>query len=446
MTKGRPTHAPRKLTKKQASRHRREATQTRWIWTAVVAVAAVVVIVVAIGVISQSTQKVAIVNGEPVKATDFQRRVRYYYYALGPDVFESNEEDPDQIYRLIADQLVEEALIRQEAAKRGITATEEEIEIEMEETWFQHYRNAPPPTATPTVDPGATPTPQGTPPSPTATPDTEETYQANYELFVDNVLRAARVGESYVREMAKVNILADKLEEAIIAESPAEEEQIHFRYTTVADAEAALAKIAELQAGVRTETQARHILVATLEEAEAVLRRLKDGEDFVALAAELSLDTSNKDEGGDLGWFPRGAMVDAFDEAAFTGEPGLYPVPVETEFGFHVIEILGREEREIDLDTELFDVGWYGKPEMADQFGALFAEMVFGSELGLITEPVPTDFGVAVVETLEREVRPLDEADRESRRGQAFQEWLEQIREEGEIEDLYEPSLIPAKI
>jgi parvulin-like peptidyl-prolyl isomerase len=263
---------------------------------------------------------------------------------------------------------------------------------------------------------------------------------------VDNVLSAARIGESYVRDMAEVNVLASKLEEAIIAEAPLEEEQIRFRYTTVADADAAAAKIAEIQAGVRQEVHARHILVATIEEAEAALRRIKDGEDFAALAAELSLDSSNKDDGGDLGWFPRGAMVGPFDEAAFSGEIGLYPVPVETEFGFHLIDILGREEREIDLDAELFDVGWYGKPGMAEQFGALFAEMVFGSELGLIAEPVPTNFGVSVVETLEREVRPLDESDRESRRGQAFQEWLEQIREEGDIEDLWEPSMIPSRL
>jgi parvulin-like peptidyl-prolyl isomerase len=91
-------------------------------------------------------------------------------------------------------------------------------------------------------------------------------------------------------------------------------------------------------------------------------------------------------------------------------------------------------------------MGWYAKPELVDQFGALFAEMVFESDVGLITEPVPTSFGVAVVEVLEREIRPLSEEDRTSRQGLAFQEWLDQVREEADIEDLWQPSMIPTAL
>lgn len=87
----------------------------------------------------------------------------------------------------------------------------------------------------------------------------------------------------------------------------------------------------------REEVTARHILVKTQEEADAVAARLKDGEDFEELANELTIDPSGKGSGGNLGTFQRGRMVPAFEEAAFALEPGEVSDPVETQFGFHII-------------------------------------------------------------------------------------------------------------
>jgi peptidyl-prolyl cis-trans isomerase D len=447
MAKGTKKRPAKSLTKKQASRRRREQRQLRWIWIAVSVLAAIVVIVIAIGVISHNTRTLAIVNGEPLKVADYQKRVRFYYYSLGPQLFEVSEgEDPNKVYRQIADLMIQETLIRQEAAKRDISASEEEVQIEIEERWFQHYRSPPTLTPTPTLDPSATPTPEGTSPPPTATPDTPEVFEAQYKQFVDNVLQAARLSKSGFRRIAEVSVLREKLEEAIISEIPGEEEQVHFRYTVATNADQALVKIDQYLAGVRDEVHARHILVETREEAEAVLQRLSDGEDFAALAAELSTDPSNKDQGGDLGWFERGRMVPEFDIVAFESGIGLYPDPVETEFGFHVIEVLEHEPRPIDMEQELFDAGWYGKSQLASQYGMLFAEMVFEAEIGLLTEPVPTDFGVAIVEVLGHEVRPLDEAEKQNRRQELFGEWLDQVQEEGDIQDRWEPSMIPTRM
>ncbi|CAD7022836.1 peptidylprolyl isomerase [Pseudorhizobium halotolerans] len=92
------------------------------------------------------------------------------------------------------------------------------------------------------------------------------------------------------------------------------------------------------------EVNARHILVKTEEEAKAVIADLDAGKDFAELAKTKSED-SNKDDGGDLGWFSKGRMVPEFEEAAFALEKGAYTkTPVQSQFGFHVIKLEDRRD------------------------------------------------------------------------------------------------------
>ena len=88
---------------------------------------------------------------------------------------------------------------------------------------------------------------------------------------------------------------------------------------------------------------ARHILVATREQCEELKTRIEAGADFAAVAREHSLCPSKR-QGGDLGVFGPGQMVKEFDEAVFTGEVGKVLGPVQTQFGFHLIEITSRTE------------------------------------------------------------------------------------------------------
>ncbi|GAA4501933.1 peptidylprolyl isomerase [Gluconacetobacter tumulicola] len=90
------------------------------------------------------------------------------------------------------------------------------------------------------------------------------------------------------------------------------------------------------------EVHARHILVATEAEAKDIIKQLKGGADFAALATKLSTDkASAKQNGGDLGWFKKGDMLPAFSDAAFTLKPHtISQTPVHTQYGWHVIEVL----------------------------------------------------------------------------------------------------------
>ena len=94
----------------------------------------------------------------------------------------------------------------------------------------------------------------------------------------------------------------------------------------------------------RHEVRARHILVKEKAEAEAVITELQGGADFAELAKKRSTGPSGPN-GGDLGYFPRGAMVPAFENAAFALAAGSFTqTPVQTQFGWHIILV---EEKRI---------------------------------------------------------------------------------------------------
>lgn len=100
------------------------------------------------------------------------------------------------------------------------------------------------------------------------------------------------------------------------------------------------------KASFTTEEQVRasHILVATKEEADAIVKQLKEGADFAALAKEKSLDTGSKDNGGDLDFFSKGSMVQEFEASAFSLKVGEVSAPVKSEYGYHIIKVTDRKE------------------------------------------------------------------------------------------------------
>jgi foldase protein PrsA len=150
-----------------------------------------------------------------------------------------------------------------------------------------------------------------------------ETFQAQIEesgefTDWDSFLEENGLTEESIRPLISDDLLVDALVER--HGGPATAEQVH----------------------------ASHILVETEETGQEVLDKLEEGEDFADLAAEYSMDPGSKDQGGDLGWFPRGMMVPEFEEVAFSIEPGEISDLVQTNFGYHIILVHEKEERELD--------------------------------------------------------------------------------------------------
>ena len=89
--------------------------------------------------------------------------------------------------------------------------------------------------------------------------------------------------------------------------------------------------------------QARHILVSSSESAEDLKRQIAEGADFGELAAAHSQCPSGQ-RGGDLGVFGPGQMVRDFDEVVFSGTVGEIHGPIQTQFGYHLIDIVRRDD------------------------------------------------------------------------------------------------------
>ncbi|MCU0482588.1 MAG: peptidylprolyl isomerase, partial [Anaerolineae bacterium] len=270
------------------------------------------------------TQVVATVGDETITLGDYVTRMRYewvrYYRAFdglvasqGPSVFDlQNPEnqysmaivnvvnllaDENQFPSEIYDVMVLESLYRQEATARNIEITQCEIDSNWagilqiqvtEECVF---------------------------------PEDFATQKADYIAFV---IRNSGIDEATLENIVVGRVAYAKVQEALANEFTVED-----------------------QPAVRS----RHIRIRELADAEVALARIQNGEDFMTVMAETTIDSNAVGNGGNLGLLRPGQTVPEFDAAIFNNPVGIVQQPVQTQFGFHVIRVdeIGEVSEQVQL-------------------------------------------------------------------------------------------------
>ena len=144
-----------------------------------------------------------------------------------------------------------------------------------------------------------------------------------------------------------MRVLADAESQKFVKSTTPSDAELHAEYDTA---------VSQMD---KNEYHARHILVATKEQAEQVIKKLKGGAKFEDLAKTQSTDTGSKNNGGDLGWFTTSRMVKPFSDAVKNLKKGEISPPVQTQYGWHVIQL----EDTRDAAPPAFD---QVKPQLTD--------------------------------------------------------------------------------
>jgi peptidyl-prolyl cis-trans isomerase C len=250
------------------------------------------------------------VNGQNITKADFDRALRAVEQRAGGPV---PAERRNEIYRGLLDQLVRVQLLKQEVAARKVTVPDPEVDQRIAEIRKQF--------------------------------PSEDVFK---QMLATQQLTLEKFRADQREDLAITRMVTDAVKDKVAA-TP---EQINDFYKKNPQ---------RFQQGERV--RASHILVAVPQnadpaakakaraKAEGLLKQIKAGGDFAALAKQNSEDPGSAVQGGDLGYFPPGQMVGPFNDAAFKLAPGAVSDLVETQFGFHIIKVADKQAgRTVPLD------------------------------------------------------------------------------------------------
>lgn len=335
-----PKNTGRRMTREELTRHEKETRMQRMLLMGLGGVLLLAVFILAFGwwrvYVARGSEVVASVGSKNIAVDAYARRLdsqrkgvenqlqlmqAQYAANSGSQLAQLYQQQIQQLQftesllpEQTLDQMIDEELVRQEAAKRGITASSDEIDQEIKKNFGDQPTPVPVPTITPA--PGSTAAPTATPePSPTPGASPTPVPTADVQARVSDVLLAYGFTNDEFRSIMSYEVLYQKLQDAMGAEVPTTAEEVH----------------------------ARHILVDSEDKAKQVLDQLKAGAKFEDVAKAMSTDTGTKDKGGDLGWFPKGQMIPEFDAVAFQLPVGQLSDPVKTTYGYHIIEVLEKD-------------------------------------------------------------------------------------------------------
>jgi foldase protein PrsA len=241
---------------------------------------------------------VAKVNGQVITKEEFSRNLELYKSSYeqqyGRDIWNKDIDGKkfiDVVKEQVVEKLILDKLILEAAQKQGIEVTQDEVDSEIKAI---------------------------------------KDYFDNEQKFLD-FLTSQNMTEEQFAEQVRRDLIITKFRDKAVEGVTVSEKEMRDYY----DKNTKKFKMDKVRAS--------HILLDTKEDAEKILQRLKNGEDFAELAEQYSVDPSAKSNKGDLGYFGYGEMVEPFEEVAFALEEGEISGIVETQFGYHIIKVIDKE-------------------------------------------------------------------------------------------------------
>ncbi|MBW2965935.1 peptidylprolyl isomerase [Candidatus Woesearchaeota archaeon] len=233
----------------------------------------------------KKAHNVAVVNDVKITAEELDKHYNFIFFIMG------YPEEYKQIITkdAILEQLINEKLLLEEAAKQGIDVDNEDVDKRIKEMLNQNLLTE--------------------------------------EQFKDRLSEGGFSFDDFENYFKNQLVMSEFLNETLFSEIEISDSEIEEYYEK--NKESYIAKEEQIRA--------RHILIETEEEAQDILKELRKGVDFAELAEERSIGPSSA-RGGDLGFFSKGTMVKEFEDAVFDLRIGGISDPIKTDFGWHVIK------------------------------------------------------------------------------------------------------------